>query len=295
MKIYAIKSDSYPKDKVLAWLIYYKQFKKFYIELPQDANEWDTPLILSSFATRGIRTVNSYWSKVWVQQRIVPVDRQNLGQILKDNGLAEYDEYSLLMLDDGRCAQDDYYLESCEFDDLPDDIKERFLTRVVEVIPLSGYNLIVFFNNGEAKKCNISKILKSKRDFIPVYENDSIYNEVRVLPGGYGIGWDDQTEISDTELYTIGVEVSVPLEAFLSFLKHRTLNGAETANVLNCSRQNIEQLIKRNRLHPIKTAQKNKLFMKGEVEQRGVKRYRVVNGRIISEECQHSQLRKKKR
>lgn len=51
-------------------------------------------------------TVNAYWSKVWVQQRIAPTDRQNLGQILKDNGLDEYDEFQLLMLANGRCVQD---------------------------------------------------------------------------------------------------------------------------------------------------------------------------------------------
>ena len=42
-----------------------------------------------------------------MQQRIVPTDRQNLGEILRDNGLKEYDEFELLMLATGRCAQDD--------------------------------------------------------------------------------------------------------------------------------------------------------------------------------------------
>lgn len=41
-----------------------------------------------------------------MQQRIAPTDRQNLGQILKDNGLDEYDEFQLLMLANGRCVQD---------------------------------------------------------------------------------------------------------------------------------------------------------------------------------------------
>ena len=56
------------------------------------------------------KRINAYWSKLWVQQRIVPTDRQNLGQVLKENGLSEYDEFELLMLAEGRCAQDSYFL-----------------------------------------------------------------------------------------------------------------------------------------------------------------------------------------
>ena len=107
LKIFAVKSD-HTQDKALAYLLYYEKAKQFYIELPPDADEWDTPLILSSFVKRGHRTVNAYWSNVWVQQRIIPSDRQNIAEILRANGLDSYDEYELLVLADGRCAQDDY-------------------------------------------------------------------------------------------------------------------------------------------------------------------------------------------
>ena len=86
MKIFAIRDESMPEQFDLAYLFYYETEKRFYIELPDDADPWETPLLLSSFVKKGEKTVNSYWSKIWVQQRIVPTDRQNLGQILKDNG-----------------------------------------------------------------------------------------------------------------------------------------------------------------------------------------------------------------
>ncbi len=60
------------------------------------------------------------------QWRIIPTDQQNLGQVLKENGLKEYDEYSLLMLSMGRCAQDDYYLAPIEDGELPKEIKNCF-------------------------------------------------------------------------------------------------------------------------------------------------------------------------
>lgn len=104
MKIFVIRNEEDKTRKNLAYLIYYEKDKRFYIELPDDADIWETPLILSSRLKRGEKTINAYWSKIWVQQRIIPQDRQNLGRILKDNGLDSYDEFKLLAMTDGRCA-----------------------------------------------------------------------------------------------------------------------------------------------------------------------------------------------
>ena len=95
VKIFAIKSDS-TGEKVLGYLFYYQKVDEFYVELPSYADEWETPLLLSSFAKRQQYTVSQYWSRIWVQQRIVPLDRQNINSILRDNGLKTYDEFALL-------------------------------------------------------------------------------------------------------------------------------------------------------------------------------------------------------
>ncbi len=65
MKIFAIKSDD--RADMLAYLIYYEKDKRFFIELPDNADPWETPIILSSFTERKVTTLNSYWSKKWVQ------------------------------------------------------------------------------------------------------------------------------------------------------------------------------------------------------------------------------------
>lgn len=115
MKIFAIRDDSAEIQKDLAYLFYYEQEKNFYIELPEDADPWETPLLLDAFVKQKEPTVNSYWSKIWVQQRIVPTDRQNIGEILRDNHLDEYDGFELLMLAMGRCAADGKFLPACVF------------------------------------------------------------------------------------------------------------------------------------------------------------------------------------
>ncbi len=124
MKIYVIRNNEDRPLKDLGYLFYFTE-NMFYIELPKDINEWETPLILSSFVKKKQYTVGAYFTELWVQQRIIPIDRQNLGQILKDNNLKEYDEFQLLVLANGRCAQDEYYITEISEDELPLEIKER--------------------------------------------------------------------------------------------------------------------------------------------------------------------------
>lgn len=82
MKIFASRDELDPQSVDQAHLVYYEGEKRFYIEVPDDTDPWETPLQLSSFVKRGERTVNAYWSKLWVQRRIVPSDRQNLDQMM---------------------------------------------------------------------------------------------------------------------------------------------------------------------------------------------------------------------
>ena len=160
MKIFAIRDAVNQSNKDLAYLLYYEINKRFYIELPENADPWETPLLLSSFAQKGERTINSYWSRVWVQQRIVPPDRQNLGQILRDNGLKSYDEYALLMLSNGRCEQDDYYLVPIAEDTLPEQIIRRFNQKIEDVVPLQENTLLVFFRDGTVRKIDLTAYME---------------------------------------------------------------------------------------------------------------------------------------
>ena len=271
MKIFAIRDETDPASKDIAFLIYYERDKRFYIELPENADPWETPLLLSSFLKRGEHTVNAYWSITWVQQRITPSDRQNLGQILKDNGLEAYDEFDLLMLADGRCAQDDYYLVSVSEEDLPESFVRRFQKKVEDVVPLTKKQLLVFFRDGNVKKCDVESFLANDKAFSPIWKDENLFRSVSIQPGGYGVCWGENLNIADDVLYDRGKDVPLSLEDFRRFVESRVVNTAEAAELLGCSRQNIEDLIRRNKLHFIKATPKNKLFLKSEIIQRNWK------------------------
>lgn len=268
MKIFAIRDKTDNTRKDLAYLLYYETDKRFYIELPENAEPWETPLLLSSFARKGEHTVNSYWSRLWVQQRIVPSDRQNIGQILRDNGLKTYDEYELLMLSDGQCEQDDYYLVPMDEKKLPEKILRRFGRKIEDVVPLRDHCLLVFFRDGTVRKCDLTEYLEKTRGFSVLAKREDFFHCVRIQTGGYGVQWDENLSISDSELYRMGKRVPLAAEDFRAFASERIINASEAAEILNCSRQYINELVKTAKLHPIKASGKNTLFLKSEVLRR---------------------------
>ena len=66
----------------------------------------------------------------------------------------------------------------------------------------------------------------------------------------------------------MGNRVPLTAEDFKAFASERVINAAEAAEILNCSRQYINELVKTDKLHPIKATEKNTLFLKSEVLKR---------------------------
>lgn len=268
MKIFAIRDERANPQKDLAYLLYYEQEKRFYIELPEKADVWETPLLLDSFVKRGETTVNSYWSKLWVEQRIIPPDRQNITEILRDNHLKEYDEYELLMLAMGRCAQDDYYLAPIDENALPGEITKRFSKRLEDVLPLEDCCLLVFFRDGAVKKCDLKKYFAERNTFQILLRKPEFFAHVQMQTGGYGVSWDLNMTISDAALYRLGKSIPLTANDFRNFAAQRVINTAEAAEILGCSKQNVLDLAKRGKLHPIKVSEKNTIYLKSEVLKR---------------------------
>lgn len=266
MRVFAIRDEERNPEDLAGYLIYYERPGAFYIELPDHADPWETPLLLASFAKRGETSVNSYWSRIWVEQRIVPRDRQNIARILSENNLPEYDEFSLLLLTMGRCEQDSFYLE--ELHDIPPLLARRWTCKLEDVVPLENRRLLGFFRNGEVRITEIAPLAESHPELRPYLANDDRFCGVEVQPDGYGVFWSDQAVLSDRELFHRGREVPLSLRDFCSFVTHRVINATEACGLLDCSRQNIDDLVRRGKLHPIRRDAKYKLFLRNEVVQR---------------------------
>lgn len=78
------------------------------IDIAEDAAVDDVPALFIPFIKRGERIIGDKWARRWVQDRICPPGRQNLGEVLRAHGLQEYDELALLRSSHGVSSQDDF-------------------------------------------------------------------------------------------------------------------------------------------------------------------------------------------
>lgn len=110
MRVFDIFDASKRNRKPCARLIYDERADEASIIIAPDAAVGDLPLMLALFAERGEREIPDAWARRWVEERVPPRGRQNLGEILRANGLDSYDEIALLAAAEGRSAQDDFLL-----------------------------------------------------------------------------------------------------------------------------------------------------------------------------------------
>ena len=94
------------------------------------------------------------------------------------------------------------------------------------------------------------------------------FKTVQMQTGGYGVAWDVHMTIPDLTLYEIGRRVPLTIADFKNFVVERVVNATEAAEILDCSRQNLMDLTKRGKLHPIKSSEKNTLYLKSEILKR---------------------------
>jgi len=264
MKIFAIK-DELNKALTLAFLFCFPSTGECYIEIPSNVNYLDLPIILSHFAEKKQYTVDCYWTKKFIEERIIPSDRQNLGQILKENNLDYYDPLRLLEISDGRCAQDDCYIQKISETELPSEILRRRKNLISECVPYSEKQLFVTFADNTTAIFDMEK-RQTETDWISrVLRYYEIFSEGRVVAGGSCIAWNDYMLT-----YDIIHENSQLLPFSAEFLRNlavrEIVSTTEAMEMLNCSRQNIDDLVKRGRLNPIPMKANTKMFFRKDIK-----------------------------
>ena len=265
MTVFEIR-DKARESSLLGYLFYYERSKRFFAELLSDTDEWTCPFIFADYVRKGIYSIDSVRSGKFAEQRIIPPDRQNLGTILKENGLKEYDEYKLLLLSEGRCAQDELYLMRISEKDIIPEISKRFEGKVLDVMPLGNLKVLVFFTDGRSAVVDVGRLCRDDRLFGNVRRNDEVFRNVRVSPGGNGIEWGEERFIPAEILRATGRESAISYADITGFIQTRLVDTSEAAEILNCSRQYIKQLSDKERLTPLREGANSNLYMRSEIE-----------------------------
>lgn len=266
MKSYAIYDEDLDRESAIGYLFYYKKSKSFIIELQEDLDEWDAPLLFQGLVKQGIYTVSRQASLLWVTERVIPSGRQNIGMILKNHKLKEYSEMALLSLSKGRCAQDNCYIEEISQDNIPENIKKRMGQNISECFSTEDHQIICLFIDNTVRKVDLSVLLGKYRDLSYVLKNRNILEQAKVGAGGYSILFNDSIEIQTTDLRNEGQLLPLTSQDFYNFVGRNVIDTTEACNMLQCTRQNLSHMVKEKKLSPIIYGTKENLYLKGEIE-----------------------------
>lgn len=259
MKIYEIIDGE--NELSIGILLYYEKKKAFIIELQEYLDEWTAPLLFTALVKKDLYTVPRDLSLLWVQERIIPIGRQNISDILKNHKLASYDEMKLLEISGGKCAQDSLYIKKT--DRLPDYAIRRREKNVEECIACERKELLCFFADDTVKKIKLND-LENVKGVDKILEFDQLFQSCAVGIGGYSVTFNDSIDIPAGILYDFGEVIPVSRKDFITFAKKNLLDTTECCDILECSRQNIAYMVKQQYLNPVKEDVKGNLYLKGD-------------------------------
>ncbi len=166
-------------------LLYYEREQSFIIELDDSLDEWTAPFLFTSFVKNGVFTIPREISLLWVRERIIPSNRQNIADILRNHKLKEYDEMKLLELSHGKCAQDHLYIRKIE--QLPEYVSDRMKTNLSDCAVLNDYSLLCFFKDDTIKKVSLFDLQYEEDTVNRLTKHKALFESGKITAGGYAV------------------------------------------------------------------------------------------------------------
>ena len=259
--------DEFEADRPeVGYLFYDEPSRDFFIELSENKRAGDASLLFQLFIEKGEYAIGREWSARWVRQRIVPTDRQNLGAILRENHLTEYNEYKLLMISGGRCAQDDCAVLPAVEQNLPEWLRQRLRGKTAWAAALDGFVLLTCFRDDTIRRIDLEPFLQTEKNFQILLTRPGQFPSLKVLPGGNGITWGEGMDITAEQLHKMGTQIPLTGSEWKSNVRQQVIDTGEACSILACSRQYVDQLVRKGILVPIKSGAHSRLFIRSEVE-----------------------------
>lgn len=261
MRIYEIRDED---DNIeVGILLYYEKSRSFIVELMEGLDEWTAPFLFASYVKRGVYTIPRSDSLAWVRNRIIPPSRQNIGMILKNHHLKEYDEMKFLELSEGRCSQDSLYIKAVK--ELPGYVCRRQSHNLTECGILGKRKLLCVFADDTVKKIDLSRLTGIK-DVYKIVNNEALFASCKTGAGGYYITFNNSIDIPAGVLYKEGNKISLTGSELFSFARNSFADTTEACDILKCSRQNLSYMIKQGYIVPIKEDVKGNLYLKSDID-----------------------------
>lgn len=266
MKRCAIYDKDLDRQMPIGYLFYYEKAESFVIELCEDMDKWEAPILFQGLVEQGIYTIPTEISLMWVRERIIPSGRQNIGMILKNHNLKEYSEWAMLFLSKGYCSQDACYIKEITDEDVPESIRNRLNKNVLECFWAEDDYLICLFKDDTVRRIDFTDIAIKYCELFHVLNNEKLKESIKVDVGGYGISFNDSIKISTLVLRSNGTQLPLTARDFLRFTTQNVVDTGTACDMLQCSRQNLHYLVKERKLVPLFCGTKENMYLKADIE-----------------------------
>ena len=267
MKVFAINNDE--TKQTIGYLFHYEKVNDYIIELDNALDEWSAPLLFMGLVKKGIYTVPKDLSKLWVEGRVIPSGRQNIGLILKNAGMKEYNEAKLLKASKGKCSQDSDYVKEMKASELPDWVKNRQKDNIKDCFWSTDDTLLLLCADDTVRQINVQGLIEGNAKVETFKKNQRILDTVKVDVGGYGIIFNDSVSVGKGNLFEKSEVLPVKATAFYRYAKDNVLSTADACESLGFTRQNLAYLSKTEVLMPLKEGTRENLFLKGDIDRVG--------------------------
>ena len=240
MKIYSIKN----KNITYGYLFINKTYTDCYIELIEGLDEY--PIFFQSFVNKNIYCLNSYWAYKWINERIIPYERKNINDILKENDMKYYNELLMLISSKGKSSMDDNKIEEVNFENIIKSIKDRINYHIVDFI-YSNNNLIVFLKNGQTKI--LKNINYQNQPFLSIFGNEIIF--------------DSKNRINYLFIAEQGDDFPLSYSSLIGYINNNILSSKEIVSTFGFSRQHLNKLKKDKNIISLN----NNLYILNDIKQ----------------------------
>ena len=142
------------------------------IDINENAGTEDVPMLFVPFVRENKRHISDKWTKRWIEERVVPTSRQNLGEVLRANNLEFYDEMALFVTADGKCEQDDFFIR---------EIKQKNHCSSKTVVEQVGQAIKTARTDAGVTQCELARSAKITQSALSNLENGHGNPTVRLL------------------------------------------------------------------------------------------------------------------
>lgn len=97
--------------------------------------------------------------------------------------------------------------------------------KITSAAPLPGFRLLAHFSNGQAREYDLTALFSRFPDLRALQTTAGLMEQLRVDPGGYGVSWNDDLDLSADEIFFHGKSVSTPFDGLMSFADATSLWG----------------------------------------------------------------------